>query len=69
MVVSGSFGSIISATDPVSVLSLFKTLGAPARLTAIVEAESLLNDGTAVVIFRIILGIVDRDSGSQTKED
>ncbi len=50
------FGSIISATDPVSVLALFKTLGAPPRLTAIVEAESLLNDGTAVVVFSIILG-------------
>jgi len=51
------FGSIISATDPVSVLAIFKTLGAPARLTAIIEAESLANDGTAVVIFRIVLGI------------
>ena len=52
------FRSINSATDPVSVLALFKTLRAPARLTAIVEAESLLNDGTAMVVFRIILGIV-----------
>lgn len=52
------FGAIISATDPVSVLALFKKLGAPDRLTAIIEGESLLNDGTAVVIFNIILGTV-----------
>lgn len=52
------FGAIISATDPVSVLALFKKLGAPERLTIIVEGESLFNDGTAVVVFRILLGIV-----------
>lgn len=52
------FGAIISATDPVSVLALFKKLGAPERLSVIIEGESLLNDGTAVVVFRIILGIV-----------
>lgn len=49
------FGAMISATDPVSVLALFKTLGLPPRLATIVEGESLLNDGTAVVVFRIIL--------------
>ncbi len=52
------FGAMISATDPVSVLALFKKLGAPKRLTTIVESESLFNDGTAVVVFRIILGVV-----------
>ncbi|MGB9178712.1 MAG: Na+/H+ antiporter [Pyrinomonadaceae bacterium] len=52
------FGAIISATDPVSVLALFKKLGAPERLSVIIEGESLLNDGTAVVVFRILLGIV-----------
>ncbi len=51
------FGAMISATDPVSVLAIFKKLGLPIRLTTILEGESLFNDGTAVVVFRIILGI------------
>ncbi len=44
-------GSILAATDPVSVIALFKELGAPKRLSLIVEGESLLNDGVAVVAF------------------
>lgn len=52
------FGAIISATDPVSVLALFKKLGAPERLSVIIEGESLLNDGTAVVVFKILLSVV-----------
>lgn len=48
-------GSILAATDPVSVLALFKTLGAPKRLSILVEGESLFNDGTAVVLFNILL--------------
>ena len=51
------FGALISATDPVAVISLFKELGAPHRLTVLVEGESLLNDATAIVLFKILLGI------------
>ena len=58
------FGSMISATDPVSVLALFKRLGLPQRLRTIVEGESLLNDGTAVVVFRILLGVVGATSAA-----
>jgi len=52
------FGAIISATDPVSVLALFKKLGVSKKLSTIVEGESLFNDGTSVVLFEIILGLV-----------
>lgn len=59
------FGAIISATDPVSVLALFKTLGLPARLSTIVEGESLLNDGTAAVVFRIlVVGAAGNSAGA-----
>ena len=49
------FGVLIAATDPISVLALFKDLGAPKRLNVLVEGESLFNDGTAVVLFQILL--------------
>ncbi|TXL14259.1 sodium:proton exchanger [Methylococcaceae bacterium HT4] len=52
------FGAIISATDPVAVLSLFKEFGAPRRLTLIFEGESLFNDGTAFAIFLVFLEIM-----------
>ena len=51
------FGALISATDPISVLAIFRTLGVDPRLAVIVEAESLFNDGTAIVIFTIVLGM------------
>ena len=51
------FGALISATDPVSVLAIFRTLGVDKRLAVIVEAESLFNDGTAIVLFTIVLGM------------
>jgi CPA1 family monovalent cation:H+ antiporter len=50
------FGTIVAATDPVAVVALFRRLGIPGRLTTILEAESLLNDGTGVVVFGIALG-------------
>lgn len=51
------FGALISATDPVAVLALFKEYGAPRRLSLIFEGESLFNDATAVALFVILLGI------------
>lgn len=53
------FGSIISATDPVAVVALLKELGASKRLATVIEGESLLNDGTAMVIFLVLLDIVE----------
>lgn len=51
-------GSILSATDPVAVISLFSQLGAPKRLTVLVEGESLFNDATAIVLSRIIIAVM-----------
>lgn len=48
------FGAVIAATDPISVLALFKELGVERRLYLLVEGESLLNDGVAVVLFLIV---------------
>jgi CPA1 family monovalent cation:H+ antiporter len=50
-------GACLAATDPVSVSALLKELGAPPRLKALVEGESMFNDGTAVVAFGLMLGI------------
>lgn len=49
------FGALISATDPVAVLALFKEYGVPRRLSLIFEGESLFNDATAVAVFLITL--------------
>lgn len=51
------FGTLIAATDPVSVIAAFKELKAPPRLSLVVEAESLLNDGTAAVGFAILVAL------------
>ncbi|MCP4188236.1 MAG: hypothetical protein GY763_11610, partial [Gammaproteobacteria bacterium] len=57
LIIALVFGALISATDPVAVVSLFKELGAPNRLNVLVEGESLLNDATAIVVFSILLAI------------
>ncbi|OGN95579.1 MAG: Na+/H+ antiporter [Chloroflexi bacterium RBG_13_50_21] len=49
------FGSLIAATDPVAVVALFRTLGMPKRLSVLIEGESLFNDGTAIVLFNLML--------------
>jgi len=49
------FGALIAATDPVSVVAIFRKLGAPKRLEVLLEGESLFNDGTAIVLFGLAL--------------
>lgn len=60
------FAALIAATDPIAVVALFKTLGVPKRLNILVEGESLLNDGTAIVFFTLILGVVASGTFSMT---
>lgn len=52
------FGAIISATDPIAVISMFKSLGAPRRLALVADGESMLNDATGVIAFRIVSAFV-----------
>ena len=54
LVVCLLLGAIVSATDPVAVVAIFKDLGAPKRLAILVEGESLFNDATAIVVFTIL---------------
>jgi CPA1 family monovalent cation:H+ antiporter len=49
------FGCLIAATDPVSVIASFKEMRVEPRLSLLVEAESLLNDGTAAVGFTVLI--------------
>ena len=60
------FGALIAATDPIAVVALFKQLNVGHRLSTLVEAESLLNDGTSVVFFTLILAFVSGSSTSVT---
>ncbi len=57
------FGALISATDPVAVIALFKEVHAPERLSMLMDAESLFNDATAIVMFGIVFSIVQTGTG------
>jgi CPA1 family monovalent cation:H+ antiporter len=58
------FGALICATDPIAVVGLFRALGVPERLAVLVEGESLLNDGTAAVLFSLAASFVVAGGGS-----
>ena len=51
------FGALIAATDPVSVVAIFRSIGVPKRLQVLLEGESLFNDGTAIVVFNLMVSI------------
>lgn len=57
------FGALISATDPVAVVALLKEVSSRKRLETLIEGESLLNDGTAIVLFTLFYGMLTLASG------
>ena len=58
LVVCLLLGSVVATTDPAAVIAVFRDVGAPARLTRLVEGESLLNDAAAIVMFVVLLGVI-----------
>ncbi len=61
-------GSIVATTDPAAVVGIFRDLGAPRRLTVLVEGESLLNDAAAIAVFSLLLGMLTRRSAGGAME-
>jgi CPA1 family monovalent cation:H+ antiporter len=59
------FGALISPTDPISVIGMLKSAGAPRNLEVVIAGESLFNDGVGVVIFTLLLGML-LDGGTPT---
>jgi CPA1 family monovalent cation:H+ antiporter len=51
-------GAILATTDPVAVVAVFRDIGAPHRLSILVEGESLFNDAAAIAIFTVLMGSI-----------
>src|SRR5207302_9267741 len=49
-------GTLVAATDPVAVVSVFRRMHAPDRLTVLAEGESLINDGMAITLYTVAIG-------------
>ena len=60
------FGALISATDPVAVVALLRELGVSKRFSTLVDAESMLNDGTGIVLFMLFFGTFTAAGGVDT---
>ena len=56
-------GSVVATTDPAAVIAVFRDVGAPARLTRLVEGEALLNDAAAIALFVVLLAMIVSGGG------
>lgn len=59
-----AFGSLISATDPVSVLAIFKELDADPNIYMIVFGESIFNDAISIVMYKTVIGASSNDGST-----
>ncbi|HXV26399.1 MAG TPA: cation:proton antiporter [Alphaproteobacteria bacterium] len=57
-------GAIIATTDPAAIVGVFRDLGAPKRLTTLLEGESLFNDAAAIALFGLLAGLLSGQQGS-----
>jgi CPA1 family monovalent cation:H+ antiporter len=55
-------GAIVATTDPAAVVAIFREVGAPARLTRLLQGESLLNDAAAIVLFSVLVAMLTEDA-------
>jgi CPA1 family monovalent cation:H+ antiporter len=62
-------GALLSATDPVAVVALFREMGVSGRLGLLLEGESLFNDATAIVLFGVFLAVATGSGGPMTWTD
>lgn len=58
------FGALIAPTDPIAALAIVRRLGAPKPMVAKLVGESLFNDGTGVMLFLFLLGVVSLPTGA-----
>jgi Na+:H+ antiporter len=72
LVVCLLLGAVVATTDPAAVIAIFRDVGAPARLTRLVEGEALLNDAAAISLFAVLLAMItsgrEPDIGSGLSE-
>jgi len=61
-----TFGSILAATDPVAVVAILNEVGASQKLTMLISGESLMNDGTAIVLFNLFKDFMVSSGKAQT---